>query len=96
MSRKAACIRTTESPAGSFTFATDETGAVIYARFDEGDYPVSMEDDLEARGYALDSDAGLTDGAARQLYEYTNGERRDFDIRLSPVGTEWQLSLIHI
>ncbi|WP_205543949.1 methylated-DNA--[protein]-cysteine S-methyltransferase [Rubrobacter indicoceani] len=93
MSRKKAYLQTVASPAGPFTFAADGAGAVIYARFDEGDYSVSLEDELERRGYTLGRAAGITNPVARQLDEYAGGERRGFDLAISPVGTGWQRSV---
>ncbi len=39
----------------------------------------------------LEPDDGSLDEAARQLDEYFAGDRRDFDLPLAPIGTDFQL-----
>lgn len=82
-----------ETPAGPLAFAVNEVGEVVYAQFREGTYPVSMEKDLEKRGYTLETDVAMTEGFAQEAREYTAGERRRFETPVAPVGTEWQLGV---
>jgi O-6-methylguanine DNA methyltransferase len=85
-----AYLETVSSPAGPFTFAVDDAGALLWARFDDGDY---REHDAEARaheGFVVRADPARTARVARQIREYTDGARRTFELPVALVGTPWQ------
>jgi methylated-DNA-[protein]-cysteine S-methyltransferase len=85
-----AYLDTVNSPAGPLTFAVDEAGALVMARFSEGAYERPVERELEAEGYTLLEDRQKTARAREELQEYAAGERRSFDLPLAPAGSEWQ------
>ena len=78
------------SPAGLLAFAVGEDGALVRLHFVESDYGPVMVEDLEAEGYAVETDETKTAGVRRELSEYTNGDRRTFDVPLAFAGSEWQ------
>jgi methylated-DNA-[protein]-cysteine S-methyltransferase len=49
-----------------------------------------MDEDLEDEGYAVELDQAKTAEVRRELSEYTNGQRRAFDVPLAFSGSEWQ------
>lgn len=79
-----------ESPAGPVAFAVDEEGALVWLSFTESDYELTAEEELEHEGYLLGRDPARTDPAREQLLEYCSGRRREFDLPLVMVGSEWQ------
>jgi methylated-DNA-[protein]-cysteine S-methyltransferase len=79
-----------ESPAGPLTFAVNEDGALMRLHFVESDYGPVMEEDLEDEGYAVEADETRTAGVQKELSEYVNGLRRNFDVPLAFAGSVWQ------
>jgi O-6-methylguanine DNA methyltransferase len=79
-----------ESPAGELAFAVDEDGALISLHFAESDGGLDMEESLWDGGYEVLRDETRTAQARRELGEYYAGERREFGLTLSLVGSEWQ------
>jgi O-6-methylguanine DNA methyltransferase len=77
-----------QAPAGD----TPRPPARDLARSVAGD-PARTVADAVARetGQAIEWDAGACRGVVEQLDEYFRGRRRDFDLELSPRGTEFQL-----
>jgi methylated-DNA-[protein]-cysteine S-methyltransferase len=71
-----------ESPLGRLLIAGDDEG-LRYVLFAEGRSPAEPKP-----GWREDP-AGVAD-AVRQLREYFAGTRREFDLRLAPVGTPFQ------
>jgi methylated-DNA-[protein]-cysteine S-methyltransferase len=78
------------SPAGLLAFAVDEDGTLIRLHFVESDYGPVMEEDLEDAGYAVEVDQAKTAPVRTELSEYTNGNRKTFDVPLAFSGSEWQ------
>lgn len=71
-----------ESSIGPLTIVVDEAGAVEMIHF-------GIRDDVAVFGADRCADV------VRQLAEYLRGERHDFDLRLAPRGTEFQLAVWH-
>lgn len=85
-----AYLDTVDSPAGPLRFAVDDAGALLRSSFLEGRYPLTIEQELNAEGFQLASDAARTSTAREQLAEYADGSRTTFDLPLAPTGTAWQ------
>lgn len=85
-----AYLETVDSPAGPLAFAVNEAGALVRTRFVEGRYRTTIEQELERMGYSLAHDARRTEQARTQLLEYHHGVRRNFEMPLAFVGTDWQ------
>jgi methylated-DNA-[protein]-cysteine S-methyltransferase len=76
---------TFDTPLGAFTIAVDGQGAVTAAVFGGPDaLPASIQREGPTR------DAEATASARRQVEEYFAGVRQDFDLPLSPKGSEFQ------
>ena len=75
-----------DSPVGPLLLAEDEQG-LRRIGFDEGKGKV-----LPAAGWREDRDCCAE--ASRQLQEYFAGSRQDFELRLAPFGTEFQLEVL--
>ena len=78
------------SPAGPLAFAVDEDGALMRLHFVESVYGPVMEEDLEDEGYAIEVNETRTAAVRRELFEYTTGKRKTFDVPLAFSGSEWQ------
>ena len=78
--------RYVDSPVGPLLLAEDEQG-LRRIGFDEGKGKV-----LPAVGWREERDCCAE--AARQLQEYFGGSRRQFELRLAPFGTEFQLEVL--
>lgn len=74
-----AYVDTLASPIGTLTVVVDRDGALTHVLFEDQAPPAAAERD-PARCAA----------AVAQLREYFAGERTDFDLPLSPAGTEFQ------
>lgn len=85
-----AYIETIESPAGLLTFATDERGALIWLQFVDGEYELTVEQELERESFSVEQDQDITAGARTQLQEYYAGTRQKFDVPFVLTGSEWQ------
>lgn len=85
-----AYIETIESPTGPFAFATDERGALIWLQFVDGEYELTVEQELEREGFSVEQDGDITAGARAQLQEYYAGTRQKFDVPFVLTGSEWQ------
>ena len=79
-----------ESPAGRILFAVNESEDLTLLKFAEGDYERTAEEELERIGFEMYRDPEKTAKAREQLTEYAAGERREFDLPLSFIGSEWQ------
>ena len=75
--------RHVDSPIGPLLIAADEAGLRVLA-FATDAGPATPDDDWH------EGDHPLLDRAERQLAEYFAGERRQFDLPLSPHGTDFQ------
>jgi methylated-DNA-[protein]-cysteine S-methyltransferase len=75
-----------DSPIGEILIAGDDDG-LHYIGFPEG------KGRIEPGAGWTRNDAAFAD-AARQLAEYFAGERRSFDLKLSPHGTRFQLAVL--
>jgi methylated-DNA-[protein]-cysteine S-methyltransferase len=85
-----AYIETIESPAGPLVIATDEPGALIWLQFADGEYELTVEQELEREGFSVEQDQDITAGARTQLQEYYAGTRQKFDVPFVLTGSEWQ------
>jgi methylated-DNA-[protein]-cysteine S-methyltransferase len=79
--------RKISSPIGKLLLAGDESGLKIIG-FPEGKGRVEVESNWCA------SDDCFVD-AEKQLVEYFKGERTEFDLRLAPSGTTFQLEVLN-
>ena len=70
------------TPIGSLTVAADEHG-LRHIRFENERHPIRRGDDWK-------HDTGAVREAREQLSQYFAGERREFDLPLHPLGTEFQ------
>ena len=80
----------TDTPAGPLAFAVNDDGELVRASFREGDYALTIEQELERDGYQIDVDPMITSGIRQQIDAYTAGERVQFSIPVAMQGTEWQ------
>ena len=78
------------SPAGDLAFAVDGGGALVALEFAERDGGASMEEGLREAGFRVSRDGERTAAARGELREYATGVRREFDVPLAMVGSEWQ------
>ncbi len=79
-----------------YTFIPSPIGQLMLAGSRDALHVVGFPSGGKARGAELDwerSDAPFRE-AARQLTEYFEGQRRDFDLPLAPTGTPFQLSVL--
>ncbi len=83
-------VDTVESPAGELALAVDGEGALIYLKFVEGNSNLTVEEELEDEGFEVSRDEARTAPAREELREYYAGERREFGVPVSLVGSEWQ------
>ena len=84
---------TVASPVGDLTLIASPRGlrAVLWPN----EFVSLREDDSEGIPLADDGDSGsaaVLEQARRELAEYFAGDRREFDVPLDPVGTDFQLS----
>lgn len=75
---------------GPFTFAVDDTGALLWVQFLDGEYPDTAAEVLAGRGYRLSVNPVLTARARSELVEYCRGERTTFTLACALTGTLWQ------
>ena len=68
-----------DSPIGPITTVVDEEGAIVAVSFG-GEAPTDLGDRAPDRTRAVDE----------QIGEYFAGQRREFDLRLAPRGTDFQ------
>ena len=78
-----------ESP-GPLTFAVDAEGRMLWLQFLDGDYPFTVEGELERRGFRPRSNTGHCDLAGHELLEYCRGQRLAFTVPVRLMGTAWQ------
>ena len=78
---------TMDTPVGMLTLVASEHGLRAVLWPDERDGRVAV---AASSGSTAAADA-LLDTAVQQLREYFAGERREFDVPLDPVGTDFQL-----
>ncbi|HEX4962428.1 MAG TPA: methylated-DNA--[protein]-cysteine S-methyltransferase [Thermoanaerobaculia bacterium] len=83
---------TVDSPCGPLICAVGEDGAVLRIEFGHGRETQLVTQRRAADGEAIE-DAERTAEVRRQLDEYFAGRRREFDLRLSPQGTPFELSV---
>lgn len=85
-----AYLETVPSPAGPLTFAVDEAGALLWVRFDEGQYQANDAEVRVYQGVALREDRARSTQAATQFREYHAGVRKAFDLPIVWRGSAWQ------
>ncbi len=82
------------TPVGRLSLAADETG-IRYLHFDGGQErtrrPLPAEAGLDHNGEFWQPDTGQLDEAVRQLDEWFKGSRTEFNLRLAPQGTDFQM-----
>lgn len=80
-----------DSPVGPLTITASDRGlrAIAFPARDDHDVPVPV-------GRIVDGPNAVTAAAADQLGEYFAGRRREFDLPLDPVGTDFQLKVWHV
>jgi len=88
-----AYTETVLTPAGPYTFAVNDSGAILWARFDNGTYRPTDAEERALQAFTLREDPARTARAAEQLREYTAGHRRAFDLPVILDGTPWQQSI---
>jgi methylated-DNA-[protein]-cysteine S-methyltransferase len=79
-----------DSPAGPIAFAVNEDGALLRVSFLEGNYPLTLDEELARDGYEIGRDRTITAGVRLQIDEYSRGERLEFDFPVVFNGSEWQ------
>ena len=82
-----------DSPCGPLLLVVDDEGAVVRIEFGNGRESQKTVLKMRAAGIDVIEDAGRTAGLRRQLEEYFAGERQEFDLRLAPEGTPFELSV---
>jgi methylated-DNA-[protein]-cysteine S-methyltransferase len=85
-----AYVETIESPAGPLTFATDDEGALLWLQFTDGEYELTVEQELDREGFSVEQDQTVTAGTRTELLEYCAGIRREFNVPFVLIGSEWQ------
>jgi methylated-DNA-[protein]-cysteine S-methyltransferase len=84
---------TIDSPCGPLICVVDEDGAVIRIEFGRGREAQKLAARMAAEGNEVIEDASRTAEVRRQLQEYFDGQRREFDLTLAPRGTAFELSV---
>lgn len=88
--------RTIETPAGRMTAVADDAGLRMFEFGSRTDDSTLVR--LKSLGVA-DSSGDLAGkhiaAACDQIYEYFESDRREFDLKLAPVGTEFDLEVWH-
>jgi methylated-DNA-[protein]-cysteine S-methyltransferase len=85
-----AYVEAIESPAGPLVLAVNDAGALLWLQLAEGDYELTVEQELEREGFEVEREPSRTARACGELMEYCAGTRREFGLPLAVVGTEWQ------
>ncbi|HZG63416.1 MAG TPA: methylated-DNA--[protein]-cysteine S-methyltransferase [Rubrobacteraceae bacterium] len=85
-----AYVEAIESPAGPLVLAVNDAGALLWLQLAEGDYELTVEQELEREGFEVEREPSRTARACEELMEYCAGTRREFGLPLAVVGTEWQ------
>jgi len=80
-----------DSPLGPLTLAADRQGTLVYLGFGERDPRTRLLAALDPEAAELAADSGVLAPVRRQLEEYFQGRRRDFELPLAPRGTPFQL-----
>ncbi len=75
------------TPAGDFSIAVSETGAVIATAFGG---ETALRTRLKAKAPSLMRDAKRVAVARAQVRDYFSGKRNDFVLTLAPLGTAFQ------
>ena len=76
---------TFNTPHGEFSIATDETGSVVATAFGG---VISLK--KRSGKLPLEHEPSKVRAAREQVTAYFAGKRRDFSLKLAPVGTEFQ------
>jgi O-6-methylguanine DNA methyltransferase len=88
-----AYVETIEEHPGPFAFAVDEEGALLWLQFLDGDYPLTIEEELARSGFQIAADRERTARAREELLEYCRGDRQTFSVPLRLNGTDWQVAV---
>lgn len=76
------------TPLGEFSVAVDKAGAVVATAFGG---EAALRSRFDPR--ALERDSRAVAEARREIEQYFAGKRRDFTVRLEPLGTAFQRSV---
>jgi methylated-DNA-[protein]-cysteine S-methyltransferase len=63
---------------------------LIWLQFVDGEYELTVEQELEREGFSVEQDEYIIAGARAQLQEYYAGTRQKFDVAFVLTGSEWQ------
>lgn len=78
------------SPAGPIAFAVNEAGELVRTSFLDGQYQLTIGEELVRDGYEVTPASDLTLPIREQIDAYTRGELQQFTFSVAPRGTEWQ------
>ena len=78
------------SPVGPLLVLVDGEGAVVLVEFPRSRSRRQMETALADLGPSVHRDPDRVAPVRRQLEEYFDGRRQDFDLKVHPAGTEFQ------
>ena len=82
---------TFSTPAGDFSLAVNEAGAIVATAFGDSAALLSRLAKAQASGeITLERDSWRTTEAREQIAAYFAGDRREFDLQLAPHGTLFQ------
>lgn len=79
------------SPCGPLFCVVDKGGAVVRIEFAKGRTAEQVRQDLTDQGIEPTDNRGRTAELRQQLEQFFAGDRRHFDLRLAPRGTQFQL-----
>lgn len=79
-----------DSPCGPLFCVVNGEGAVVHIEFAKERSPAQVRADLADSGLDPEDDPRRIAPLRRQLEEFFTGDRQDFDLPLSPRGTEFQ------
>lgn len=90
------CFQQYESPAGTMIIG-DYCGQICMADWADSRWHLRNKDKLTRTLNArfINRHTALTERTVAQLNEYFNGQRREFDLPLLPVGTEFRKDVWH-
>ena len=84
-----------DSPAGPIAFAVNQAGELVRTSFLDGQYQLTIGEELVRDGYEVAPASNHTTLVREQIDAYTRGELLNFTIPVAPRGTEWQRRVWH-
>ncbi len=82
-----------DSPVGRLFIAVDDEGNLTRLSFLDAYSLESVQDGMIKKGFELVPDPAKIEHVARQLEAYFSGDLTDFQLRLKPQGTPFQLGV---